>query len=71
MGIGLSVILGAVGAIIRFAPDPSSHVSGTFVNWNVVGDILMVAGALGALASILWMAAATRRGATEATPREG
>jgi drug/metabolite transporter (DMT)-like permease len=71
MGIGISLILGAVGAIIRFALDPSSHVARTFVTWNVVGDILMAAGVLGALASILWMAAATRGGASSTTPREG
>jgi hypothetical protein len=63
VGIGISLILGAVGAIIRFALEPSSHVAGTFVNWDVVGDILMVAGILGALTSILWMAAGTRGGA--------
>jgi hypothetical protein len=71
MGIGISLILGAVGAIIRFALDPTSHVAGTFVNWNVVGDILMAAGVLGALASILLMAAATRGRAASTTPREG
>lgn len=71
MGIGISLVLGAVGAIIRFALDPTSHVAGTFVNWNVVGDILMAAGVLGALASILWMAAATRGRAASTTPREG
>jgi hypothetical protein len=31
----------------------------------------MAAGVLGALASILWMAAATRGGASSTTPREG
>lgn len=71
MGIGISLMLGAVGAIIRFAVEPSSHVAGTFVNWDIVGDILMVAGTVGVLASILWMAAANRRTTTGTTPREG
>jgi hypothetical protein len=57
----MSVILGAAGAITRFALEP----------WASVGDILMVAGALGAIASILWMAAATRDSVTETTSGEG
>ena len=61
MGIGLSVILAAIGAITRFALDP----------WAIVGDMVMVAGALGVLASILWMAAASHGGATETRRRQG
>ena len=53
MGIGVSVMLGAVGAKIRFAVEPRSHVVGTFVNWDIVGDILMVAGTVGVLARTL------------------
>jgi hypothetical protein len=71
MAIGLSLILAAAGAIIRFAVGPASRVAGTFVNWDIVGDILLVAGAAGVVASILWMAAATRRTTTGTTPREG
>ena len=71
MNIGTSLMLGAGGAIMRFAVEPRSHVAGTFVNWDIVGDILMVAGIVGVLASIVWMAAATRHTATGATPREG
>ncbi|MGZ6376840.1 MAG: DUF6458 family protein [Ktedonobacterales bacterium] len=71
MRIGTSLILGAVGAIMRFAVEPRSHIAGTFVNWDIVGDILMVAGAVGLLAGILWMAAATRHTSSNTTPREG
>jgi hypothetical protein len=71
MNYGTSLVLAAIGAIMRFAVEPRSHIAGTFVNWDIVGDILMVAGAVGVLASILWMAAATRRTTPDTTPREG
>jgi hypothetical protein len=71
MNYGTSLVLAAIGAIMRFAVEPSPHIAGTFVNWDIVGDILMVAGAVGILASILWMAAATRRTTPDTTPREG
>ena len=47
MGIGVSVVLLAVGAILAFAIDVES--SGG-VNLNTVGIILMIAGAIGILA---------------------
>ena len=49
MGIGASVFLLAVGAILAFAVDYT--VSG--VDINVVGAILMVAGAIGLLMTSL------------------
>ncbi len=49
MGIGASVFLLALGAILAFAVDYS--VSG--VDINVVGAILMVAGAVGLLMTTL------------------
>ncbi len=49
MGIGASVFLLAVGAILAFAVDYS--VSGLDI--NVVGAILMVAGAIGLLMTSL------------------
>jgi hypothetical protein len=70
MNIGTSLVLAAIGAIMRFAIEPRPRIAGTFVNWDIVGDILMVAGAVGILASILWMAAATRRTTPGATPGE-
>lgn len=50
MGIGVSLILIAVGAILTWAV--SAHVSG--VDINTVGVILMVVGALGALLSLVF-----------------
>lgn len=47
MGIGVSVLLLAVGAILAFAIEVES--SGG-VNLNTVGVILMIAGAVGVLA---------------------
>ena len=47
MGIGVSVVLLAVGAVLAFAIDVES--SGG-VNLNTVGVILMVAGGIGVLA---------------------
>ena len=47
MGIGASVFLLAVGAILTFAIDVES--SGGF-NLNTIGVILMIAGAIGVLA---------------------
>ena len=51
MGIGTSIFLIAVGAILKYAV--TATVSG--VNLNTVGVILMVVGAIGLLLSILWM----------------
>lgn len=49
MGIGVSVFLLALGAILAFAVDYS--VSGLDI--NVIGIILMVAGAIGLLLTML------------------
>lgn len=49
MGIGVSVFLLAVGAILTFAVN--AHVSGLDI--NVVGVILMVAGAIGLAVTML------------------
>jgi len=66
MGIGTSIILIAVGAILKFAVTTS--VSGISV--HTVGVILMVAGALGLVLSLLYTSMLTnrRRGAVVADP---
>ena len=51
MGIGTSIFLIAVGAILKYAV--TADVSG--VDVNVVGVILMIVGAIGLLLSLLWM----------------
>jgi len=53
-----------VGAILRFAVHLHSTIGGTTVDWYTVGDILMVVGALGFLAALVWMASASRRSTT-------
>lgn len=57
MGIGLSIILIAVGAILRFAVTLSTK----NVNWDIVGDILMVVGIVGLVFSLIWAATVSRR----------
>lgn len=51
MGIGTSIFLIAVGAILKYAV--TADVSG--VNLDTVGVILMVVGIVGLLLSLLWM----------------
>lgn len=63
MGIGTSIILIAVGAILRFAVNVSSN----SVNWHVVGDVLMVVGAIGLVVSLIWAATVSRRSTGETT----
>ncbi len=49
MGIGVSVFLMAVGAILTFAVEASAE----GIDINTVGIILMVVGAIGLLASLV------------------
>jgi hypothetical protein len=51
MGIGTSIFLIAVGAILRFAV--SAHASGFSI--HTVGVILIIVGIVGLLISVLWM----------------
>jgi hypothetical protein len=51
VGIGTSIFLIAVGAILKYAV--TADVSG--VDVNTVGVILMVVGIVGLLLSLLWM----------------
>jgi drug/metabolite transporter superfamily protein YnfA len=60
MGIGASIILLAAGAIIRFALALDSKIGNTNVNWDIVGDVLMAAGGIGLLMSLIWMATVAR-----------
>jgi hypothetical protein len=52
MGIGTSIFLIAVGAILKFAV--TTHVSG--VSLATVGVILMIVGVVGLLISLFWLA---------------
>jgi uncharacterized membrane protein YedE/YeeE len=57
MSIGGSVFLIAVGAILRFAVQDA--IEG--VDLGVIGLILMIAGVVGLVASLIWAAIASRR----------
>jgi uncharacterized protein involved in exopolysaccharide biosynthesis len=57
MSIGTSIFLIAVGAIIRYAV--TFHVSG--VSRPTIGLILMIAGIVGLVLSLIYMATARRR----------
>jgi beta-lactamase regulating signal transducer with metallopeptidase domain len=57
MGIGTSLFLIAVGAILRWAV--TGHVSG--VNIHTVGLILLIVGIIGLLISLFWMLIWSRR----------
>jgi hypothetical protein len=50
MGVGVSLLLIAAGAILKFAVTVSNSHG---VDWNTVGVILMVIGGIGLLASLL------------------
>ncbi|MDQ1443907.1 MAG: hypothetical protein QOI20_371 [Acidimicrobiaceae bacterium] len=50
MGIGISIFLIAVGAILKFAVDVTTD----GVSLNTVGVILMIVGAIGLLASLIF-----------------
>jgi uncharacterized protein DUF6458 len=54
--IGLSLLLIAIGAILKFAV--TTHVSG--LNVATVGVILMVVGAIGLVLSLIWLAVRRR-----------
>ena len=49
MGIGISIILMAVGAVLAFAV----HVSSSGVDINTVGVILMIVGGIGLLVTLV------------------
>ncbi len=57
MGISVSILLIAVGAILKYAV--TATVSG--VDLSTVGVILMVVGVVGLILSIIMMSMATRR----------
>lgn len=58
MGIGISIFLIAVGAILTYGVDANSV---SYVNVDTIGIILMVVGAIGLIWSLIAMAIASRR----------
>jgi hypothetical protein len=61
MSLSASILVIALGAILRFAVSLSGELGGASVNWAIVGDVLMLVGAVSLVFSIGWMAAASRR----------
>ena len=53
MGIGTSLVLIAIGAILRFAITVSSTAHG--FNIHTIGVILMIVGVIGLVISLLWL----------------
>jgi uncharacterized membrane protein YhaH (DUF805 family) len=51
MAVGTSLVLVAVGAVLRFAVSVSIH----GFNVHTIGVILMIVGGVGLLVSLLWM----------------
>lgn len=66
MSIGTSLVLLAVGAIMRFAV--TVHWYAASVNWRLIGDVLMVVGVIGLIVSLIWLASARRRSTYVETP---
>ena len=58
MGIGVSIFLIAIGAILKYGVDQNA-VSG--VNLDTIGIILMIVGAIGLIWALIAMAATSRR----------
>ncbi len=63
MGIGASILLLAIGAILAFAMsiDPTPF-AGLTIEWDTVGVILMVVGAIGLVWSLMMLSAWRDRG---------
>jgi hypothetical protein len=62
MGISASLLLIAVGAILRFGVKLGDRLAGATVDWAIVGDVVMAIGAISLVLSIALMASRTRRG---------
>jgi hypothetical protein len=71
MGVSASILVIALGAILRFGLTLSGDLGGATVNWAIVGDVLIAVGAVSLVFSIGWMAAESRRmpGRDERHPR--
>lgn len=59
MGFGTSLLLIAVGAILKFAV----HASVSGLSLGTIGLILMIVGIIGLILSFLWLASTRRRAA--------
>ncbi len=66
MDIGVSLIVIAAGAILRFAVSLHAGLGSARVDWYAVGDVLMVVGALGLASAVALLA-----GGWRSEPRPG
>jgi uncharacterized membrane protein len=69
MTVGSSIVLIAIGAILRFATTITWHAS--TVNWRLIGDILMILGLVGLIVGVALMSPATRRQTVSRPPDDG
>jgi hypothetical protein len=60
MSVSASILLIALGAILRFGVSLSGDLGGVTVDWAIVGDVLIAVGAISLVFSVGWMAAASR-----------
>jgi uncharacterized membrane protein HdeD (DUF308 family) len=60
MGIGTSLVLIAVGAILAFAVNLQSTIGSTVVHWSTVGWILIIVGVIGLIVSLIFLTNARR-----------
>ena len=67
MGLGTSLLLIAIGAVLRFAVT----VTTSGVNLHTVGVILMIIGGVGLIVSLLWMTVLADRRRDTLVTREG
>ena len=67
MHVGTSILLIAVGAILRFATTIQWHAN--TINWKLVGDILMVVGVIGLIVSLIWLGTSRRDNTTMVVDR--
>ena len=61
MGISASILLIAIGAILRFGVKLRDELAGAMVNWAIVGDVVMTVGAISLAFSIAVLVAGSRR----------
>jgi hypothetical protein len=61
MGIGTSIVLIALGAILAFGVVLDSTIGSTTVEWATIGWILMAVGVLGLVISMVMISTARRR----------
>lgn len=61
MGIGTSIVLIALGAILAFGVVLDSTIGSTTVEWATIGWILMGVGVLGLIVSMVMISTARRR----------